>query len=211
MWQWRPTRWVILGLQGDSNGKYGRLTGHAVRIEPGLYLQSPEIGSFSSVTRRLSAVPLPECRKSEFGDEWLFRKSPPLAGLSATISGHLAQPPHCLAGVRGFELAHSRSNPVSACPSLNLGIWAGWTTQTAVLLQQRILRCTVCHPAVALRRSRSLGRFRRLGAIPESHASIPRQCPPKGSTYTGGKISPQSNRVAAGIFPVIGNIAEERT
>src|SRR3984957_5186944 len=31
----------------------------------------------------------------------------------------------CLAGVRGFELTHSRSNPVSARAFANLGIWLG--------------------------------------------------------------------------------------
>jgi hypothetical protein len=33
--------------------------------------------------------------------------------------------PECLAGVRGFELTHSRSNPVSARAFANLGIWLG--------------------------------------------------------------------------------------
>src|SRR6267142_1294358 len=58
----------------------------AVEIEPGLRQQSPENRSFSSVRQRLSAVSLGECRKSEPGDCRLIRKSPPLAGLSASIS-----------------------------------------------------------------------------------------------------------------------------
>jgi len=58
-----------------------------VQIESSLRPQSPKNGSFSSVRRRLSAISLRECRKSEPGDWWRIRKSPPLAGLSAGISG----------------------------------------------------------------------------------------------------------------------------
>jgi hypothetical protein len=61
-----------------------------VEIEPGLRPQSPENGSFSSVCQRLSAVSLGECRKSEPGDWRLIRKSPPLAGLSASVRGTLS-------------------------------------------------------------------------------------------------------------------------
>ena len=56
-----------------------------MQIESSLRPQSPKNGSFSSVRRRLSAISLRECPKSEPGDWWPIRKSPPLAGLSASI------------------------------------------------------------------------------------------------------------------------------
>src|ERR1700687_3285936 len=59
----------------------------------------------------------------------------------AAIGGHLSDYrahnlslSDWLAGVRGFELAHSRSNPVSACVSSNLGIWRG---QAGICCPQR--------------------------------------------------------------------------
>src|ERR1700686_5175157 len=58
---------------------------HAVQIEPGLRPQFPKNGSFSNVRRRLSAISLREYPKSEPGDWWPIRKSPPLAGPSASI------------------------------------------------------------------------------------------------------------------------------
>jgi hypothetical protein len=61
--------------------------GHAVQIEPGLRPQSPKNGNFPSVRRRLSAILLWECPKSESGDWPQICKSPPLAGLSASIRG----------------------------------------------------------------------------------------------------------------------------
>jgi hypothetical protein len=62
-----------------------RYPGHAVQIEPGLWPQSSKNGSFSHFRRRLSSNSLRDCPKSDPGDRWLIRKSPPLAGLSASI------------------------------------------------------------------------------------------------------------------------------
>src|SRR5271167_238770 len=59
----------------------------AVQVEPGLQPESPKNGSFPNIRRRLSAISLGECPKSESGDRRLSRKSPPLAGLSANITG----------------------------------------------------------------------------------------------------------------------------
>src|SRR5882757_3926235 len=73
------------GGQGGELGELHCKLGHAVQIEPGLRPQSPKNGSFSNVRRRLSAISLRECPKSEPGDWWPIRKSPPLAGLSASI------------------------------------------------------------------------------------------------------------------------------
>jgi hypothetical protein len=46
---------------------------------------------FSNVRRRLSAISLRECPQSELGDWWPIRKSPPLAGLSASIRGSFSE------------------------------------------------------------------------------------------------------------------------
>jgi hypothetical protein len=70
---------------GGESGELHCKLGHAVQIEPGLRQQSPKNGSFSNVRRRLSAISLRECPKSEPGDWRPIRKSPPLAGLSASI------------------------------------------------------------------------------------------------------------------------------
>ena len=67
-----------------------RYPGHAVQIEPGLWPQSPKNGSFSHFRRRLSSNSLRDCPKSDPGDRWLIRKSPPLAGLSASIGDILS-------------------------------------------------------------------------------------------------------------------------
>jgi hypothetical protein len=68
----------------------------------------------------------------EPGDQIECVKSPDFRACEAQVV-NCRQLQDCLAGVRGFELTHSRSNPVSICPSVNLGIWASRTTR---------LRCT---------------------------------------------------------------------
>jgi hypothetical protein len=75
----------LAGGHGGESGELHCKLGHAVQIEPGLRPQSPKNGSFSNVRRRLSAISLRECPKSEPGDWCPIRKSPPLAGLSASI------------------------------------------------------------------------------------------------------------------------------
>jgi hypothetical protein len=56
-------------------------------------------------------------------------QKPAIGGPFSERQGHFLRAPDWLAGVRGFELTHSRSNPVSICPSVNLGIWASRTTR----------------------------------------------------------------------------------
>src|ERR1700726_1743679 len=89
-----------------ENGELRCKLGHAVQIEPGLRPQSPKNGSFSIVRRRLSAISLRKCPKSEPGDRWPIRKSPPLAGLSADIRDIFSRRRTVLAGAGGFEPPH---------------------------------------------------------------------------------------------------------
>src|ERR1700682_3093550 len=72
-------------LPFEGGTKYDCHAGHAVSIEPSLRPRSPENGSFSNVNRRLSASWLRERPKLEGRDWWPIRKSPAVAGLSATI------------------------------------------------------------------------------------------------------------------------------
>jgi hypothetical protein len=79
---------------GGQGGEFGELhckLGHTVRIEPGLRPRSPKNGNFSNIRRRLSAILLSECRKSEPGDWWPIRKSPPLVGLSGISGGKISE------------------------------------------------------------------------------------------------------------------------
>ena len=65
--------------------------GHAVQIEPSLRPRSPKNGNFPNVCWRLSAISLRKCPNSEPGDRRPIRKRPPLAALSASISGTFSE------------------------------------------------------------------------------------------------------------------------
>ena len=82
---------IFAGAHGGESGELHCKLGPAVPIEPGLRPQSPKNGSFSNVRRRLSAISLRECPKPEPGDWWPIRKSPPLAGLSASIRDNFSK------------------------------------------------------------------------------------------------------------------------
>jgi hypothetical protein len=77
---------ICCGQGGEFGRFHGRLS-HPVQIEPRLRPKSPKNGSFPNVRRRLSAISLRECPKPAPGDRLPNRKSPPLAGLSASIRG----------------------------------------------------------------------------------------------------------------------------
>jgi hypothetical protein len=99
-----------------DRGRCGCLTRHAVQIEPGLRPQSPKNGSFSNVRRRLSAISLQECPKSEPGDWWPIRKSPPLAAFPR-VSGTVSPS----AGLPGWsERIRTRAFPIEP------GLWVGF-------------------------------------------------------------------------------------
>jgi hypothetical protein len=76
-----PTRPSVWGISAERTA----VPATQCRIELGLRPQSPKNGNFPSVRRRLSAILLWECPKSESGDWPQMCKSPPLAGLSASI------------------------------------------------------------------------------------------------------------------------------
>jgi len=70
-------------------------------------------------------------RMANIGAQRLVANSqkPAIGGPFSERQGHFLRAPDWLAGARGFELTHSRSNPVSICPSVNLEIWASRTTR----------------------------------------------------------------------------------
>jgi hypothetical protein len=75
-------------LPRGHGGEFGKLhfkLGRAVQIEPCLRSQSPKSGSISVYGRRLSDTPGPSLRSREPRDRWPNCKSPPLAGLSASM------------------------------------------------------------------------------------------------------------------------------
>lgn len=106
--------------KGDSSA-YHSEPGQLALIEPSLQPSSRKFGNIRNSGRRLSTSwrHRPPNRESRDGSP--LHKSPRIAGISRLIGRNL-RPRDWLAGVRGFELAHSRSNPVSAFVFLSLGI-----------------------------------------------------------------------------------------
>src|SRR5712664_260815 len=88
--------------------------GHAVQIEPVSGAQSPKNGNFSNIRQRLSAIILRNSPNSVPEDPPPIHKTPLLAGLSGINEGKVSSRWTGWAVARGFELTHSRSNPVSA-------------------------------------------------------------------------------------------------
>lgn len=86
-----PTLTFLPVANGENWASLHCKRGHAVPIESGLRPSSPENGNFPNVRRRLSAISLGECPKSEPGDRGRIRKRPQLADLSASISGTFSE------------------------------------------------------------------------------------------------------------------------
>src|SRR6202023_1548415 len=122
-----------------ENGELHCKLGHAVQIEPGLRPQSPKNGSFSIVRRRLSAISLRKCPKSEPGDRWSIRKSPPLAGLSADIRDIFSRRRTVLAG--DAVLIAPVSKQIPWYQGILQGILRFWGSETR-FSTKKPLRCS---------------------------------------------------------------------
>jgi len=129
-------------------------------------------------------------RMANIGAQKLVANSqkPAIGGPFSERRGHFLRAPDWLAGVRGFELTHSRSNPVPICPSVNLGIWASRTTRQ-ISFKNIALHCLPESSGPSGVRT-LFGRFRRLAVIPEN-------APPHWR-----KMLPQRNPFSAKMFPV---------
>jgi len=112
--------WLLCRPPRGTEGELHCKLGHAVPIEPGLRPQPRENGNISNIGRRLSGIRATNGQIWSLETGYQFAKARHWRPFLRVFAGRLLAR-HCLAGVRGFELTHSRSNPVSGWGLVEFG------------------------------------------------------------------------------------------